>query len=90
MREYSGENIFLGYIKNYEGKVVGKIGRIHNDCYFSMFMQINDNSCFDLSNNCLYVGEELLQIKRLKNLNPTKDFSENRLKKVMKMQLKTL
>lgn len=88
MREYSGEKVFLGYIRNYDKKVIGRIGRMHNNTYFSMFMKVNDGSYFDLSDNYLYVGEESLQIKFVRKLNSSKIFSKKKLRKVLETQLK--
>lgn len=89
MREYSGKNIFLGYIRNYDRRVIGRIGRVHKNTYYSMFMKVNDDSYFDLSNDYLYVGDESLQIKFVKKLNSSKIFSEKKLRKVLGIQLKS-
>ena len=45
MRTYD-KNLYFGFMKKNIKKINGKIGRIHNSKYFSVFLKLNDKDFF--------------------------------------------
>ena len=68
MRTYD-KNLYFGFMEKSIKKINGKIGRIHNGKYFSVFLKLNDKDFFDLSDDNLYNVDDIFIIGKLNTEN---------------------
>ena len=66
MRTYKS-NLYLGFMDTNLKKYNGKIARVFNGKYFSVFMKINDNDYFDLENDKLYSEANIFIVEKIYN-----------------------
>lgn len=78
----------MGYKKIDDIKFKGKIARIYNGYYYSMFLKFNDKAFFDLEDNSIYLKEQIKIISKLKTKD--KEISERGLSRRLVYKLKTL
>lgn len=66
MRTYKS-NLYLGFMDTNLKKYNGKIARVCNGKYFSVFMKINDNDYFDLENDKLCSEANIFIVEKIYN-----------------------
>lgn len=84
MKTYN-KNLYFGFMEKNEKKLKGKIGRIYNDKYFSVFLKLNDKDFFDLSDNNLYNIDDIFIIGKLNTEN--KECNEKELSKMLTKEI---
>ena len=83
MKTYN-KNLYFGFMEKNEKKLKGKIGRIYNDKYFSVFLKLNDKDFFDLSDNNL-CNIDIFIIGKLNTEN--KECNEKELSKMLTKEI---
>lgn len=84
MKTYN-KNLYFGFMEKNEKKLKGKIGRIYNDKYFSVFLKLNDKDFFDLSDNNLCNIDYIFIIGKLNTEN--KECNEKELSKMLTKEI---
>lgn len=84
MRTYD-KNLYFGFMEKSIKKINGKIGRIHNGKYFSVFLKLNDKDFFDLSDNNLCNIDDIFIIGKLNTEN--KECNEKELSKMLTKEI---
>lgn len=84
MKTYN-KNLYFGFMEKNEKKLKGKIGRIYNDKYFSVFLKLNDKDFFDLSDNNLCNIDDIFIIGKLNTGN--KECNEKELSKMLTKEI---
>lgn len=84
MKTYN-KNLYFGFMEKNEKKLKGKIGRIYNDKYFSVFLKLNDKDFFDLSDDNLYNVDDIFIIGKLNTGN--KECNEKEISKLLTKEI---
>ena len=84
MKTYN-KNLYFGFMEKNEKKLKGKIGRIYNDKYFSVFLKLNDKDFYDLSDNSLCNIDDIFIIGKLNTEN--KECNEKELSKMLTKEI---